>query len=70
MSIYTSTTLSRRKAQEIVAEAMSRDDDLMDMLNVILEKYTYRNCYQIVASTAPNEDNDEGVARWKERSPV
>jgi len=70
MSIYSSRNLTRKKAMEIVSEAMSKDDDLKDMLNVILEKYTFRNCYRLVADHEPNDDNDDGIALWRNREPV
>jgi hypothetical protein len=61
MSIYTSLTLSRRKALEIVLANLAyiSNDDLRDLCDHILRKGAHYNVYMVVDE--PQED-DERVA--------
>lgn len=70
MSIYSSKALSRRKAMQIVSEAMGNDEDLKDLVNAVLEKHTFRNCYRIVGDGQENDDEDDGLTGWQERQVV
>ena len=72
MSIYSSITLSRSKALEIVMEAAAtNDDDLHDLVNDILQKYTFRNVYRIVPDgDAEAQDDDPGIEGWRDRNKV
>ena len=56
MSAYTSLKISRRTVGALIAKAMSNDEDLRDMVNVLLEKHTLYNCYRITDGSEENED--------------
>jgi hypothetical protein len=56
MSVYTSLTISRRKAAQIVAAAMGDDEELKELVNLVLEKHTLFNVYRLAADGDPNED--------------
>lgn len=56
MSAYTSIKISRGRALEIVARAMSRRDDLQDMVDLLLRKHTLYNVREIVDNDEENDD--------------
>ena len=62
MSAYTSISLTRSKAREILLDQIASADDsrLRFLVNHILESETLYNCYMIVDDNQENDDDRLG----------